>query len=102
MSPWRPMAMDVPALSSPSSIRWTRIQPGIEKSVLAGRPEEPGTPFVVLVRTAVPVETQPHAHPGEEHVTVLDGQLEIGVGEGEPVQTLGPGSYAVIPSGLRH
>jgi quercetin dioxygenase-like cupin family protein len=97
--------VDVPVLSSPASIRWTSVQPGVETSVLLGSPEEAGTPFVVLVRTAIPVVTEAHVSSREEHVTVLDGQLQIGVGdasEGQPVQTLGPGSYAVIPRGLRH
>jgi len=90
---------------SPSSITWTEVQPGVLTTVLAGIPEADGSPFVVLYRTAVPMvmRTEPHAR--ERHVTVLNGSLELGVGDtpdDTSLATLGPGSYAVIPGGVPH
>jgi len=91
------------ALPSPASIVWTEVWPGVMTSVLAGTPEEAGSPFVVLYRTSAPVLMTAHSHPGEERVTVLHGSVELGLGETEgDVQELGPGSYAVIPGGVRH
>jgi len=91
------------ALPSPASIEWTEVWPGVMKSVLAGKPEQAGSPFVVLYRTSAPVEISAHSNPSEERVTVLHGCVELGLGEpGGAVQELGPGSYAVIPGGVPH
>lgn len=97
--------MVVQDLTSPHSILWREVLPGVSTSVLAGRPEEPGSPFVVLYRVAIPLVMPTHAHAEEEHVTVIDGTLEIGVGDSfdaSALEELGPGSYAVIPGGVRH
>ncbi|HKC24545.1 MAG TPA: cupin domain-containing protein [Thermoanaerobaculia bacterium] len=92
-------------LSSPASIPWREVRPGVMASVLTGRLEDAGSTFVVLYRTSAPVTMERHSHPGEERVTVLQGCLEIGFGETEEesrIQALGPGSYAVIPAGVPH
>ena len=93
------------APSSPASIPWREVWPGVMTSVLVGKPKEEGSRFVLLCRTSVPLMMETHCHRAEEHVTVLFGSLELGLGEtsGEPrLQTLGPGSYAVIPAGVPH
>jgi len=87
------------------SITWTEVQPGVLTTVLAGAPDADGSPFVVLYRTAVPLVMRTPPDSSERHVTVLNGSMELGVGDGteeSPVETLGPGSYAVIPGGVPH
>jgi quercetin dioxygenase-like cupin family protein len=41
-----------------------------------------------------------HSHPHEKVASVLSGEFELNV-DGE-TKTLGPGSVAIIPSGVRH
>jgi len=97
--------MEQQALMSPASISWREVWPGVMTSVIAGCPEDEDSPFVVLYRTSVPLEMGTHSHPREERLTVLDGSLELGFGESSAdseMQSLGPGSYAVIPGGVPH
>jgi hypothetical protein len=97
--------MDGAVPASPASIEWRELHPGVLTSVLAGRPETEGAPFVLLYRTAVPLTMRSPSHPDERHVTVLGGSLELGIGETfdeTEIEMLGPGSYAVIPGGVPH
>ena len=47
----------------------------------------------------------PHTHPQGEHVTVLSGSLNMGMGEKfdqSAGQTLPAGSYFTMPAGMQH
>ena len=97
--------MDSRPLSPPVAITWKQVWPGMMTSVLAGSPEEAGSPFVVLYRTSAPMVTDTHSQPCDESVTVLSGTLELGVGnefQEAALRPLGPGSFAVIPGGTPH
>jgi quercetin dioxygenase-like cupin family protein len=47
----------------------------------------------------------PHFHHADEHVTVISGAFQVGMGgtfdEGK-LSTLPPGTFGVIPTGMRH
>jgi quercetin dioxygenase-like cupin family protein len=84
---------------------WVRVEKGVELAVLSGDPEQPGGSFVIRYRTSREITVPAHCHPQEEHVTVLDGVLEIGFGEVLDPAALVPceaGAYVHIPAGCRH
>jgi quercetin dioxygenase-like cupin family protein len=47
----------------------------------------------------------PHSHPVDEHVTVISGGLNVGMGDKfdrKKATTLHPGAFGVIPAGMHH
>jgi quercetin dioxygenase-like cupin family protein len=47
----------------------------------------------------------PHSHPGDEHVTVISGNLNVGMGDTfdrKKPTVLHPGTFGVIPAGMHH
>jgi quercetin dioxygenase-like cupin family protein len=47
----------------------------------------------------------PHFHPVDEHVTVISGALQVGMGDtfdAGKLTTLPPGTFGLIPPGMRH
>jgi quercetin dioxygenase-like cupin family protein len=47
----------------------------------------------------------PHFHPADEHVTVLSGNFQVGMGEtfdAGKLTTLPAGTFGMIPAGMRH
>jgi quercetin dioxygenase-like cupin family protein len=92
----------------PGSIEWfdgpASLPPGVRMSVLEGHPSDPG---VFTMRLIFPdgYVIPPHWHPNVERVTVIEGRFLLGAGEEvDPVaaETLLPGSYTVMPPGMRH
>lgn len=90
-----------------SDLAWspaTGLPPGAEIAVIEGNPGEEG-PFTLRVRTPDGYTVAPHWHPGVEHVTVLAGQFNIGMGETmdrEMADTLMAGGFAVMQPEVPH
>lgn len=55
-------------------------------------------------RVLVACDVPPHWHPEDEHVTVIGGELSLGLGErvAESLRSLKAGSYALIPRTRPH
>jgi quercetin dioxygenase-like cupin family protein len=49
--------------------------PSVSMIVVSGDPDQTGTEFAIQFRTEGDIEVPPHWHPGDEHVTVLEGRL---------------------------
>lgn len=68
---------------NPGGVRWGPGPPslprGAQAAVLSGNPERPGI-FTLRLRFPAGYAVAPHWHPGEEHVTVISGQLHFGMG----------------------
>ena len=77
---------------------------GAQLAVLEGNPSEPG-PFTMRVRLPDGYRIPPHYHPVVEHVTVLEGTLQVGMGDKFDASALKPlptGTFAALAPGTRH
>jgi hypothetical protein len=63
---------------------WGPAPPGLpagsQATVLAGDPTKPG-PFVIRAKMPAGYAIPPHWHPTDENVTVISGELVIGMGD---------------------
>ncbi|RKH57778.1 cupin domain-containing protein [Corallococcus llansteffanensis] len=93
----------------PDDVRWgppaAALPPGAQMAVIEGDPAAAGKLFTFRFRFPAGYRIPPHFHPADEHVTVLSGELLMGMGEkfdASKAQALPPGSFAVMPATLRH
>src|SRR3954468_25048199 len=56
------------------------LPPGAQAAVLDGNPAQPGI-YVVRLRAPDGYRIKPHWHTHDEHVTVIQGALAMGMGE---------------------
>jgi mannose-6-phosphate isomerase-like protein (cupin superfamily) len=93
-------------LKGSAAVKWgpppPMLQPGAKFAVIDG---DPGAKGNVTVRLMLPAgyKIAPHWHPTDEHVTVLAGELSIGMGdtldESKGV-TMRAGGYGVAPANM--
>jgi len=103
-----PSAPAVPSVALVSqAIDWQPV-PGVddgrERAVLAGQPEAGGT-WTYRLRVPNPVRVEPHTHPVDEYITVLEGRWSLGIGprfEADRLTAFPSGSFVVIPAGTPH
>jgi quercetin dioxygenase-like cupin family protein len=93
---------------SPADVVWTdgpaALPPGAKRAVLEG---DPGKEGFCTERLKFPdgYKIAPHTHPQTEHVTVISGTFNIGMGEKfDPSagQAMAAGSYFFMPAGMKH
>jgi quercetin dioxygenase-like cupin family protein len=77
---------------------------GATMAVLSGDPGKAGV-FVIRLKMPAGYKVQAHHHPTDEFVTVISGELSLGMGDkldpakGKP---LAAGGFAVAPAGMNH
>lgn len=80
------------------------LPPGARMALLEGDPKQPG-PFTIRVKTAGEYRVPAHWHPADEHVTVIQGSLNMGLGD-KLDETAGhklpAGGFAAMPAGIHH
>ena len=77
---------------------------GLEITVLHGDPAQPG-PFAVRLRAPAGYRFPPHTHGGDEFVTLVSGDLSVGMGERfdeSALQAMAPGDFIAIPADAPH
>lgn len=77
---------------------------GLAVAVLAGDPGAPGL-YVLRVRFPPGVQSAPHFHDQDRHVTVLEGTWAFGTdasGDCARTEPLPAGSFAIHPAGAVH
>lgn len=77
---------------------------GAQMAVLAGDPEKAGT-FVIRLKMPAGYKIPAHNHPTDEYVTVVSGELSLGMGDKlDPAKSakLGPGGFAVAGAQMNH
>jgi quercetin dioxygenase-like cupin family protein len=93
------MAADMQWVDAPPS-----VPPGAKLAVLDGDPKQPGQ-FTARFQFPANYKIMPHTHPSDEHVTVISGKLNLGMGEkfDQSVSREMPAnSFAVMPAGMVH
>ena len=100
--------MDHHVFATPSDLKWGDPPPVFEKgatfTVLSGDPSKEGI-FVVRLKMPAGYMIKPHWHPTDEHVTVLSGTFEWGMGEKvdkAAMKALPVGGYALLPAKMAH
>ena len=92
---------------TPSDIQWVPVPgypPGYARMMLEGKADEPGA-HTYRVRLPAGFRAEPHTHPADEHITVLQGPWQLGLGESfdtSRLKTLPTGSFVIIPAGTPH
>jgi quercetin dioxygenase-like cupin family protein len=80
------------------------LPPGAQLAVLSGDPTK-AAPYAVRLKFPANYAIPAHSHPGDENVTVISGELNIGMGaklDRNTATALPPGSYALMPAGMNH
>jgi quercetin dioxygenase-like cupin family protein len=78
--------------------------PGAQLAVLDGDPTSSG-PFTVRLKMPDGYLIPPHWHPNDELVTVVEGTLQVGMGDQFTESALKPlsvGGFAKMPQGMHH
>jgi quercetin dioxygenase-like cupin family protein len=95
-------------VTTPEHLNWgpapAILPAGARLAVLEGDPSKAG-PFTMRLAMPAGYRIAPHFHQVDEHVTVISGAFQVGMGdtfdEGK-LTTLPPGTFGVIPPGMRH
>jgi len=96
------------AMVTPAEMSWGPAPPslprGAKASVLYGDPGKPGL-FVIRLQFPAGYRIPAHTHPSDENVTVISGDLAVGMGDKlDPAlaKSAPPGSNATMPAGMSH
>ena len=96
------------SITTPQSTKWgpgPAVPPaGARAAVLDG---DPATSGLFTLRLMLPpgYRIPPHFHPADEHVTVISGKLNVGMGDQfdkKKGTVLHSGAFGVIPAGMHH
>jgi quercetin dioxygenase-like cupin family protein len=80
------------------------LPPGAKFAVLSGDPGKEGL-FTIRIRFPAGYTVPPHHHPSDELVTVVDGQVALGMGDKldrAKMKNLVQGGYAVAAKDMNH
>jgi quercetin dioxygenase-like cupin family protein len=71
-----------PVTTLPENVKWVDHPafPGVKLAVLHGNPSQPG-PYVIRLWFPANYQVPPHFHPGDENVTVISGNANLGLGD---------------------
>jgi hypothetical protein len=93
---------------TPDMVTWAPAPPGLppgaQVAVLEGDPSKPGA-FTMRAKFPGGFKIQPHWHPVDEHVTVIQGTFHMGLGEKFDTaagKAMSAGSFAHMKQGVRH
>ena len=96
------------ALHRPNEIKWqdgpAALPPGAKFALLEGDPSKEGL-FTMRIRMPDGFKIPPHTHPAVEHVTVISGTFNFGMGEKfdqSATQEMPAGTFGFWPAGMKH
>jgi len=97
-----------PAIRTPAQIKWVdgpaSLPAGSQLAVLEGDPAKEGF-FTMRVRLPDGYKIPPHTHPKVEHVTVISGTFNFGMGDKFDQSTtkeMPAGTFGFWPAGMKH
>ena len=93
-------------MMSPAELTWNDLPslPGVKIAVIEG-PLTQAVPIMFRLKFPANYQVPPHSHPGIEHITILSGTLNMGMGDmfdKTKTRALTPGSVAIMPPGTHH
>ena len=95
-------------LYQPDALQWKDGPPslpaGARMAVLEGDPSKEGL-FTMRLQLPDGFRIPPHFHGAVEHITVLSGTFNIGMGDRfdeKATTAMGPGAFGYWPAGMRH
>ena len=74
---------DAHSTATPDQLEWKDVPalgPGVKLALIEG-PMNEAVPFMVRIKFPAGARVPPHWHPAIEHVTVMSGTFEIGIGD---------------------
>jgi len=91
---------------APAELTWTDLPslPGVKIAVIEGPLNQAG-PIMFRLKFPANYKVAPHFHPGIEHVTVISGTLNMGIGDkfdNAKTRALTAGSVAIMPPQTHH
>jgi quercetin dioxygenase-like cupin family protein len=96
------------AIHLPTQIKWADGPPSLPRgakfAVLEGDPAKDGF-FTMRIRVPDGYEIPPHTHPKVEHVTVISGAFNFGMGEKfgrAETKEMPAGTFGFWPAGMKH
>lgn len=96
-------------LVKPADVKWgagpATLPAGAKFAVIEGDPKAPNALFTIRISVPDGYKIAPHFHPADEHVTVITGTFNMGMGDAFDKKTttaLPAGSFAVMPKGEHH
>lgn len=91
-----------------ADIKWGPPPPGFTSgaqfAVLSGDPSKPGM-FTIRIKMPAGYAVAPHWHPSDEIVTVIDGQMSLGMGDAidkAKASSLKTGGYVMALAKMHH
>jgi quercetin dioxygenase-like cupin family protein len=101
-------AADEHVVVSQDNLKWSAAPPAFPKgaqiAVLSGDPSKEG-PYVVRLKVPAGYKVPAHVHPNDEHVTVISGTFNIGMGDKldeKKGNALKAGGFARAPRDMQH
>jgi quercetin dioxygenase-like cupin family protein len=93
-------------MMAPAELTWNDLPslPGVKISVIEG-PLTQAVPIMFRLKFPANYQVPPHSHPGIEHITIISGTLNMGMGDvfdKTKTRALTPGSVAIMPPGTHH
>jgi quercetin dioxygenase-like cupin family protein len=93
-------------MKSPEELTWNDLPslPGVKIAVIEG-PLSEAAPIMFRLKFPANYQVPPHSHPGIEHITIISGTLNMGMGDvfdKTNTRALTPGSVAIMPPGTHH
>ena len=95
-------------IHSPDKIQWKpgppSLPPGAKMAVLEGDPTKEG-PFTMRISLPDGYAIPPHIHPAVEHITVISGTFNFGMGDKfdkSATQAMPAGTFGHWPAGMKH
>jgi quercetin dioxygenase-like cupin family protein len=93
----------------PADVRWgpclPALPPGAQCAVVEGNPSTPNVLFAYRLKMPSGYRIAPHFHPGDEHVVIIKGTLNMGLGDvfdRSKTKPMGAGSFLALPKGTHH
>lgn len=78
---------------------------GAKMAVIEGDPKTPNALFTLRVKLPANYKIMPHSHPADEHITVISGTFNMGMGETfdmKKATALAAGGFGVMPAKHTH
>ena len=104
----KPMAKAEHVMFTGPDLKWGDAPPslpaGAKFAVLEGDPGKEGF-FAIRLQMPAGYKIPAHTHPTDEHVTVISGTCNFGMGpkyDDASAKEMSAGAYVVLPAGMQH